>query len=60
VLAGNRLILASSDGRLTNVEPLLGTVGTSAKAGGSIMLQPVVANNTLYLLDDDGKLSAWR
>lgn len=60
VLAGNRLILASSDGRLTNVEPLLGTIGSTARAGGSIMLQPVVANNMMYLLDDDGKLSAWR
>lgn len=60
VLAGNRLILASSDGRLTNVEPLLGTVGATADAGGSIMLPPVVANNMMYLLDDDGRLSAWR
>lgn len=60
VLAGNRLVLASSDGRLTNVEPLLGTVGATANAKGSIMVQPVVANNMLYILDDEGKLSAWK
>jgi outer membrane protein assembly factor BamB len=60
VLAGDRLILASSDGRLVNADPLTGAVQSTTKAGGPVTLPPVVANNTLYILTDDGKITAWR
>ena len=30
------------------------------KAGKSFEFEPVVANSTLYLLADDGTVSAWR
>lgn len=60
VLAGGRLIVASSDGRLANVDPTTGTVQNETKSGGPVTLPLVVAGNTLYVLTDDGRLSAWR
>jgi outer membrane protein assembly factor BamB len=60
VLAGDRLLLANTQGGIVNVRVADGKVGTSVNAGNAIYLPPVVANNTLYILDSDGRLSAWR
>jgi len=60
VLAGGRLILASTEGNFANVNVADGTLLSTGKAGGPVLLSPVVANETLYILDDKGKLSAWR
>ncbi|SNS54396.1 PQQ-like domain-containing protein [Sphingomonas laterariae] len=60
VLGGNRLILASTDGALVNVNPTDGTVLSTGKAGGPVFLPPVIANQTLFVLAEDGTLTAWR
>jgi outer membrane protein assembly factor BamB len=60
VLAGDRLIVASSDGRMANISPANGKLQSVTKAGGPIYLAPVVANNILYVLTDTGRLTAWR
>jgi outer membrane protein assembly factor BamB len=60
ILAGDRLILANSLGQLVNVSPADGAVQTSTSTGMPISLAPVVANNSLYILHDNGQLSAWR
>lgn len=60
VLAGDRLILANSQGQLVNVSVADGKVQSQIKAGGPILLSPIVADNTLYVLDNDGRLTAWR
>jgi outer membrane protein assembly factor BamB len=60
VLAGNRLILASSEGRLVNVSPLNGDVQSVKETGGNFSLPPIVAGDTLYLMSDQGQLTAWR
>lgn len=60
VLAGGRLILANSLGHLVNVSPSDGAVQSTVKTGDEIRLPPVVANNTLYILNEEGRLSAWR
>jgi len=60
ILAGNRLVAANSRGELVNVNPVDGSVAERVKNGGGIFVTPAVANNTLYVVDDDGKLSAWR
>ena len=60
VLAGDRLIVAGSDGALINVRPTDGAILTSTSAGGGLRFQPVVANSTLYLLTDAGRLLAYR
>ncbi len=60
VLAGDRLILASSQGALINVSPENGTIQSQTSVGASVSLQPVVAGQTLYILDDRGRLTAFR
>ena len=60
VLAGDRLILAGSNGALINVNPTDGSFQSQTSVGGGVSFQPVVANNTLYLLTDGGRLIAYR
>ena len=60
VLAGGRLILAGSNGALINVDPTTGAVQSQTSVGAAVSLSPVVANSTLYILDDDGRLHAYR
>ena len=60
VLAGDRLILASSEGTLINVNPDNGSFQTQTNIGSGVGLQPVVAGSTLYILDDRGRLTAFR
>ncbi|MEP9401599.1 PQQ-binding-like beta-propeller repeat protein [Sphingomonas silueang] len=62
ILAGDRLILANSEGQLVSASTTDGSITTTqetrAKAGYT--LSPVVANGVLYLLDDAGQLTAWK
>jgi outer membrane protein assembly factor BamB len=60
VLAGGRLLLASSRGQLVNVRVEDGALGTSVKLGEAVYLPPVVADNMLFILDNSGRISAWR
>lgn len=60
VLAGNRLWFASSEGELSSASVADGSVANLTKLGAGVTLAPVVANNTLYVLDDSGKISAFR
>jgi outer membrane protein assembly factor BamB len=60
ILAGDRLILASSQGQLINVSPADGHIQSTVKIGSAVYLPPIVANNMLYVLDNDGHLTAWR
>ena len=60
ILAGNRLVLASSLGSLIFADPATGAVQGQTNVGAGISLPPVVADNTLYILDDDGRLHAFR
>jgi outer membrane protein assembly factor BamB len=60
VLAGDKLIVASSEGQVAYVSAADGkTIGTQ-QVGGPVFLQPVVANSTLYILDNSGRISAFR
>ena len=60
VLAGERLIVAGSNGALINVSPVDGTFQSQVDLDDGVSFQPVVANNTLYLLTDAGRLIAYR
>ena len=60
VLAGDRLIVAGSNGALINVNPLDGGFQSQVDVKDGISFQPVVANNTLYILTDSGRLIAYR
>jgi len=60
VLAGERLILAGSNGALININPLDGSFQSQVDLKDGVSFQPVVANNTLYILTDSGRLVAYR
>jgi len=60
VLAGNRLVLTGSNGNIVFASPVDGTVQTTVQHSASISLPPIVSNNTLLVLDDEGRLTAWR
>jgi len=60
VLAGGRLILVGSNGTLINFDPATGNFQSQTTLGVPITLAPVVSNSTLYVLDDDGRLHAFR
>lgn len=60
VLAGGRLILVSTHGDLNYVDPTTGQVQATVDMDRSMSLSPIVANNTLYILADDGRLTALR
>ncbi|WP_341366397.1 PQQ-binding-like beta-propeller repeat protein [Yoonia sp. BS5-3] len=60
ILAGGRLIVASSDGLIRQFDPTSGgLIGTIDLPGGAASA-PVVAGETLYVLNKDGQLHAFR
>jgi outer membrane protein assembly factor BamB len=60
VLAGGRLVVASSDGLIRQFDPVSGAlVGTIAIPGGAAT-NPVVAGQTLYVVSKTGQLHAFR
>src|SRR5687767_13263931 len=60
VLAGGRLVLVGSNGTLINFDPATGNSQSQTSIGARVTLAPVVANSTLYVLDDEGRLHAFR
>jgi outer membrane protein assembly factor BamB len=60
VLAGGKLILANNRGHIAHVSPLNGAVQRQMDTKAPVSLPLVVAGNTLYVLHDGGRLSAWR
>src|SRR3546814_404488 len=60
VRAGERLILASWDGRIVNVSPYDGSIQSTVATKMPVTLPLVVAGSTLYILHDKGQLTAWR
>jgi outer membrane protein assembly factor BamB len=60
ILAGDRLWVANSQGQLQWVNPADGTLNAFSELDSAISLAPVVANQTLYVLDDGGRITAYR
>jgi outer membrane protein assembly factor BamB len=60
ILAGGRLILTATNGAIIFANPDTGAIEGQTSVKSSISLPPVVANNSLYVLDDDGRLHAFR
>lgn len=60
VMAGGRLIITNTLGQIINISVEDGKVGTITKLGDAIYQGPVVADNTLLVLTDKGKLVAYR
>ena len=60
VLAGGRLMVVNSRGQLWAVAPDEGTASQVTDLKADVSLAPIVANQTLYVLDDSGRISAFR
>jgi outer membrane protein assembly factor BamB len=60
VLAGDRLLVADSEGHLTSISPYTGEITGELDVGGKIFVAPVVADGTVYVLRDDATLIAYR
>jgi outer membrane protein assembly factor BamB len=60
VLAGGRLLLVNTQGQLAEVSPTDGAVLSSQELKTSLSQPPIVAGGVLYLLDDSGRITAWR
>jgi outer membrane protein assembly factor BamB len=59
-LAGGRLWLTNSRGEVFSANAADGTATFFAKLGEAISHAPVVAGQTLYVMDDEGNISAYR
>jgi outer membrane protein assembly factor BamB len=60
VLASNRLWIASSEGEVQSVDVTTGQAAPFTELDDPVSLAPIVANGTLYILDDGGRINAWR
>ncbi|KQN92877.1 pyrrolo-quinoline quinone [Sphingomonas sp. Leaf231] len=60
VLAGDRLWMTNSRGEMVSASAIDGSVQTTIEAGSEFSLGPIVANQTLYTLDEKGVITAWR
>ena len=60
ILAGGRLIVAGSKGIVFEINPENGKIINKWDAGDTISIPPIIAGGTLYMLSEDGKLSAYR
>jgi outer membrane protein assembly factor BamB len=60
VLAGDRLILAGSHEIAMSVSPYSGEILGQSDLPGSVRIAPIIVQNTLIFLTDDGDLVAYR
>ncbi|MBL9069241.1 MAG: PQQ-binding-like beta-propeller repeat protein [Sphingopyxis sp.] len=60
ILAGGRLLAVNSEGHLVEFSPADGSTLATTEFKAPLSQAPVVANNTLYVLADDGRITAWR
>ncbi|WP_336978194.1 PQQ-binding-like beta-propeller repeat protein [Altererythrobacter fulvus] len=60
VLAGNKLWVASSRGEVLTLDVMTGTPTPFRNLKTPVSLAPILANQTLYILDDDGTIRAYR
>lgn len=60
VMAGGRLLAFSTDGRVAEIDASKGNLIREWSAGDGVQIDPIVAGGTLYILDNDGDLTAYR
>ena len=60
VLAGDRLVVAGSNGKALSVSPYTGQVLGEQGLSGPAAVTPVIAGGTLYIVTDNGTLTAYR
>ena len=60
ILVGNRLLIGNSEEELWSVSPYTGKVLNFTKVEGPVLLPPVVARETVYVLTDEADLISFR
>ena len=60
ILAGGRLVVASSDGEIRFFDPETGTQISSLPIRGGAAANPIVVDGTLYVVSGNGQLHAFR
>lgn len=60
IMAGNRLMAFGSHGRVAEIDPAKGTLIREWEAGDSVTISPVISGGTLFILEDDGTLTAYK
>jgi outer membrane protein assembly factor BamB len=60
ILAGGRLVAVNSEGQLVEFSPTDGSTLATTEFKSPLSQPPVVANNRLYILADDGTITAWQ
>ncbi len=60
VLAGNRLLVASSDGAVRSFNASTGAELGSVKIAGGAASQPAIVNGILYILSGNGQIQAFK
>ena len=60
ILASDRLLITGSNGTLVTLSPYTGKQISAVRLGAPAYLPPVVANNAVYVLTDDGKITQYR
>lgn len=60
ILAGGRLVTASSEGDLLIIDPVTGEQIGDRRLGDAVYIAPVIAEETVIVLTDEGRLIALR
>lgn len=60
VLAGDRLLLASTDERIVSLSPYTGDLIGEVELSDAASVAPVVADGAVYVVTDDARLTAFR
>ena len=60
MLAGDHLVLVSTDKEVVKVSPTTGEVVETKKIDDGSVVAPVVAGEKIYILTEEGKLIAMR
>lgn len=60
VLAGNRLVVASSNGEMLILDPATGEISEDRDINDPVFIPPIIANETLYVLSDEARLFAYK
>jgi len=60
VMAGGNLLVFSTDGAALAFEPTTGDILYDWAVRGDLAIAPIVVKETLYTLNENGTLSAWR
>lgn len=58
IMVGGRLILGNSEGEAAAVNPVNGEVIETKKVGDPIYIPPVAANNEIYFVADNARVTA--